>query len=433
MLVKSEIPRNIEAENIVLGYILMDNHILSTIKPIIMSSDYFTLNKNKMIWTAMNELDNKGRKIDLLSLKDKFEDMYGKNILSSDDLDKIRKSVMDDIDVKQAAGIIRQKYLQRNIIEAAGKLQEIGSKQFDKMEEFLIEQQKVIDNLYSINPLKDQLLPSIINEIKDNIVNKRNIIKFNVNYLDDYAGGMTRQELTSLGGRPGNGKTTLMMNTIKALIESGLNVHLFNREMSNESALTKLFVIESDKLTMNDFRGKDISNETIDEIDRLTPLISEKYKNLRMYDKLLDLDSSLIEIRRYQPDVFFDDYIQQVIVNRFNESRRFDIENIMRGYKAISKSTNSSGFLISQLKRIEDRIDPTPTMGDYAEGSSIEQESETCLFIFYPYYFNPIDNSKYKTQVIVKKARYGEIGTYEIGFNGAKSKFYTTSREAEGL
>jgi replicative DNA helicase len=153
--------------------------------------------------------------------------------------------------------------------------------------------------------------------------------------------------------------------------------------------------------------------------------IKSKYKNLIMYDNVRTLSESMREVSKYKPDVIVDDYIQLIKVDEITEGRRFEIEKIMQEYKWICKSENCTALLISQLNRdIEKRIDPEPKMSDYSESGVIEQTAETALFIFYGYNFSSERFDKYESKIIAAKSRYGTVGSYIIGFNGNKCKFY---------
>ncbi|MBU2685665.1 MAG: hypothetical protein KKF27_20680, partial [Gammaproteobacteria bacterium] len=144
--------------------------------------------------------------------------------------------------------------------------------------------------------------------------------------------------------------------------------------------------------------------------------------------------SAMREIRRHRPDVVIDDYIQLIGMNDAGlEGRRFEIEHIMNEYKWIAKELNLSALLVSQLSReIEKRfVDHSPKMSDYSEGGTIEQSAECCLLVLYPYNFDHEEYVKFVSQIISAKTRYGTIGTYNVGFSGARCKFYRTKEEAQ--
>ena len=259
----------------------------------------------------------------------------------------------------------------------------------------------------------------------------KHLIPFGLEALDAPANGMTRKEITVLGGRPGHGKTTLMVNIVKSIVEQGYNVMMFNREMSNSEMIKKLIVLESDKLLYNNLRQNDLNLDDYVEIDEVAERLVDKYSNLKMYDSVRNLPDCMREIQKYKPDVIVDDYIQLIDVPDEKE-RRFQIEKIMQEYKWVCKAENCSALLVSQLNReIERRIEPRPRLSDYAESGVIEQTAEAAIFVFYGYNFNSEEYSKYECEIISAKSRYGKIGRYSIGFGGDRCKFFNTSQEAK--
>ena len=244
---------------------------------------------------------------------------------------------------------------------------------------------------------------------------------------------MTRKEITILGGRPGHGKTTLMINIISKLVLSGKKVMVFSREMSKEELMKKLLILESKNLEYSALRKPEMTEDEQQQLDRAILEIRSKYRNLTIYDNIRTLSESMREISRHKPDVIFDDYVQliQVDING-NNDRRFQIETIMMEYKWIVKKINASAFLLSQLNReIERRLDPEPKLSDYAESGVIEQVAETAMFVFYGYNFDHEEYGRNESKIIVAKSRYGQIGQYVVGFNGDRCKYYNNPQEAE--
>jgi len=264
-----------------------------------------------------------------------------------------------------------------------------------------------------------------------NLKNGSNIIPFGLQQLDYPAGGMTRKEVTVLGGRPGHGKTTLAINIVRSLIAQGYKVMLFNREMSNEEVMKKIIIMESKDIEYSKIRKNKLTDEEITEVELLSENIDKKYENLIMYDNIRKLSEAMLEISRYKPDIVLDDYIQLIQVDNIEE-RRFQIESIMYEYKWICKKENCSAILVSQLNReIEKRIDPKPRLSDFAESGVIEQTAETAIMPFYGWNFDNESHDKYEIEIIVPKSRYGTIGTYVMGFNGNRCKFYFDRDDAK--
>jgi replicative DNA helicase len=329
------------------------------------------------------------------------------------------------------AKIIWERHIQREAAKTANKLYKTSFTDYEKLDTTLQQHSRLIDELKDLQPSKKTDIDVIISNTISNLKNGSNIIPFGLQQLDYPAGGMTRKEVTVLGGRPGHGKTTLAINIVRSLIAQGYKVMLFNREMSNEEVMKKIIIMESDDIEYSKIRKNKLTDEEITEVELLSEKIDKKYKNLIMYDNIRKLSEAMLEISRYKPDVILDDYIQLIQVDDIEE-RRFQIESIMYEYKWICKKENCSAILVSQLNReIEKRIDPKPRLSDFAESGVIEQTAETAIMPFYGWNFDNESHDKYEIEIIVPKSRYGTIGTYVMGFNGNRCKFYFDRDDAK--
>ena len=228
------------------------------------------------------------------------------------------------------------------------------------------------------------------------------------------------------------------MNIVRNLIDKDIKIMLVNREMTNEESFKRTFAMEGfqKSVTYTDIRNGEFEMTKEMEFAEIVEKVREKYTSdkLLVIDHIRTLEDTLIEIGRHKPDVIIDDYIQLIKVAAFNKNkdRRFEIEEILTQYKWACKEHNCHAILISQLNReIERRLDPRPKMSDYSESGVIEQTAETALFVYYPYNHNPEDNSKYESEIITAKTRYGEIGRFVIGFNGNRCRFFPTPQEAQ--
>jgi len=159
--------------------------------------------------------------------------------------------------------------------------------------------------------------------------------------------------------------------------------------------------------------------------------LGKKFENLIMYDDIKTLAEGLKEVAREKPDVVIDDYIQLIRLDEIKKDRRFEIEDIMLEYKWISKKVGCSSILVSQLNReIERRIDAKPKLSDFAESGVIEQTAEAAYFIYYPFAVDDQENDPHEVEIICQKARFGELGSYTMGFNGDKCRVYFDRQEA---
>ena len=398
-------PSSSEAEDGVLGAILLDDTYENFERAVawVRKPEVFYYEDSKRVWKSMVQLYN-------------FVIFCVTSVESN---------------IESYARIIYERYIQRETAKSAHKLYNISYTSHEDSKKILEEHTKLIQELKEIQPSRSRDMEDIVTEAVSDMKEGKHLIPFGLEALDAPANGMTRKEITVLGGRPGHGKTTLMVNIVKSIVEQGYNVMMFNREMSNSEMVKKLIVLESDKLLYNNLRQNDLDLDDYVEIDSVAERLMSKYSNLKMYDNVRNLPDCMREIQKYKPDVIVDDYIQLIDVPEERE-RRFQIEKIMLEYKCVCKAENCSALLVSQLNReIERRIEPRPRLSDYAESGVIEQTAEAAIFVFYGYNFNSEEYSKYECEIISAKSRYGKIGRYSIGFGGDRCKFFTNPEDAK--
>ena len=328
----------------------------------------------------------------------------------------------------QYAETVWKRYIQREVAKSAYRMYNLSFDDFEEVATHLENHSKLVEELKMMHPSHKKSIDEITEQAVKEIKAGANIVPFGVKVLNDHLVGMTRGEITIIGGRPGHGKTTLMINILRGLIHQGMKVMLFNREMTNTEMIRKLIVLESEPLLYSRVRriGNEgfVPNGEIELMDKAKENIDIIYKNLHMYDDIRDIDSCLREIIREKPDVVIDDYIQLVETQNMKE-RRFEVKKILDDYKWLAKKEKFAAILVSQLNReIEKRLEPRPKMSDFSESGAIEQTAETALFVFYGYNFDDEKYDKNEIEVICDKARYGKVGTYVMGFNGSKCKFY---------
>ena len=423
-----EMPSSADAENSVLGCILMDGEdCFDKALPWIRNDDAFYIDNNKKIWQAIKVLRQKKDPIDLITVSNELKENKETEIAYY--LSGLPDTIVTSANIENHAKIVWEKYVQREVRKTSYKMNGVSFDKYKKTMPLINKQLKWLEELRDLQPDRLNNLDAMVDEAVDYIKSGENVIKFGMYALDKPAGGMTRKEVTVLGGRPGHGKTTLMVNILKSLIEQGYKVMLFNREMSNTEMLRKLIVLESKSLLYGNIRRGEIEGLE-DQIDKAEKTIKKKYKNLIMYDDIRTLEDGIAEISKHKPDIVIDDYIQLITMDD-NKDRRFQIEKIMQEYKWVAKKENCSALLLSQLNReIERRIDPYPRMSDYAESGVIEQTVENALFVFYGYNFDHENYDMYESEIISCKTRYGVVGGYKVGFAGNRCGFYATRDQA---
>ena len=426
-------PKNEEAEIALLGSILLEgDKIFEKAKSIIKDSGAFYTSKHQELWNSFNRLYKNNVPIDTVTVFGDIKDNVKDNTLTTYYLTGLANGVPTTANCETYAKNIWYKFIQRKAVKSSQILYNLTLQNTDDIVEVLHHHEKIIQELKDIAPSKIVKTEDILTNTLEALQEGSNLIPFGIEQLDNAAGGMTRGEITVVGGRPGHGKTTMVINIVKRLLEQGKKVMLFNREMTNVEMMKKILVMEFQEFSYEKIRKASNIDKEITEINLKKEELGEKYKNLIMLDDCKTLADAMKEISKEKPDVVLDDYIQLIRTdNSKNKDRRFEIEDIMLDYKWICKKIKCSAILVSQLNReIERRLDPRPKLSDFAESGVIEQTAEAAFFVYYPYAVDDRDNDRYEIEIICQKARYGKLGSYNMGFNGDKCSVYFDRTEA---
>tara|TARA_Y100000310_G_C20669993_1_gene809705 strand:- start:95 stop:1423 length:1329 start_codon:yes stop_codon:yes gene_type:complete len=437
-MINATLPINTEAESAVLGSILKGgNDTYRTACEWIKNEHAFYYRFNDKIWKSFNILDKNKKKIDAVTVTKEVKKLLGDNSVTKD-VGYYLTGLLDDIatisNIDEYCKMVWEEYIKREAIRSAQVLANTAASEINTIADVLHKHEHFSRQLRLLQPSTHKDVFDITKNTFEQIDSHNNLIPFGIEFMDKSQGGMTRQELTVIGGRPGHGKSTLMINIVRKLIKQEFKVMLFNREMSNTEMMKKLIVVESKDLNYERVRKHNINDKEKKQIEKTIKDINNRYNNLIMFDNIKTLPETIHEVNKHKPDIIIDDYIQLIDMNQYKSpQRRHEIETIMYEYKWLCKSMNASAILISQLNReIERRDDPVPQMSDFAESGAIEQTAEMAAFVYYPYNVDPEINDKYESKIVIAKARYGKIGRYRIGYNGERCKFYNNVELAKG-
>ena len=424
-------PNSSKAESVLLGGILSDPSIYDSVANYI-NEDVLYENTNKILWNKVGEMIKNGYHVDMVTVSESLttkEKASGLTAYYISGLFEHRAG--KDTSIVYAKSIY-EKYLMRLIVEKSSTIQSLAQSSHSKTYDVLSDTHSLIGELIEIKPGEGFNITSTMDDVIASIeTGETNLIKTGFPGLDELSGGMTRGEITIVGGSPGHGKTTFTLNIIKNLIDNGKRVALFNREMTNVEMLKKLIALESGELSYGMIRRGVFDMEGVAELSRTKQSIIDKYSSDKfiMFDRLKDFSSSASEVKKFKPDVIIDDYIQLIKPDNYQEQRRLQLEKIVNDYKWLAKSTNASTILVSQLNRqIESRNTQRPMLSDLAESGAIEQVAENVWFVFYDYKIN-FAKSKIGAngiEIIGSKVRYGNSGSVKLGFDGDKVKLYNT-------
>ena len=433
---KAMMPCDTNLENSVLGALIQFPEVYPKVRDYITDDNVFYQKKAKLLWRKLKVMLKKNELVDLTTVTASLNDEEISNGVTN----------IYVVDCTMAAGMssstetytkkLYEKYLMRRVVEETTKIQTNAMSNGDEAYDCIINAHTLFSELIELNPTKEkQTIDSLLIDAVQDIQNKDiNLVKTGYSAIDKFAGGLTRGEITIIGGRPGHGKTTMMINMLASLIGNGYKVALFNRELPNIEVIKKLICLESQKLSYSLIRQGIHNSSSLEQLEKVRKIIKQKYKQDKflMFDNIRDFAKTSAEVKRFKPDVIMDDYIQLVSPDTHILERRLQLERLVNDYKWLAKQMKCSVVLASQLNRaIESRSkNGRPQLSDLAESGAIEQVAENVFFVYYDYKINGEDGKgKNIITFVAKKVRYGETGESDMGYNGDKCKIFDSYDE----
>ena len=336
------------------------------------------------------------------------------------------------------ASKLYDKYLMRQVIVKAEEIKNGALDNTPDIYQIINETHSILSEILNTRPTIASDINSVIEDTVESIKNKSTrLIKTGYEKLDNFSGGLTRGEITIIGGRPGHGKTTVMINMLANVLEQGHKAIFFSRELPNSELLKKIICLESQQLSYGMVRKNIFSEQELDFFNSAVEFIKKKYSKDKflMFDNVKDFSAASSEVKKFKPDIIFDDYIQLISCDSREDQRRLQIEKLVNDYKWLAKDTEAVVVLASQLNRFIERAGARgkafmPQLSDLAESGAIEQVAENVFFSYYDY---KVQGEKGKgknvIQLIAGKVRYGDSGSVDLGYDGDKCKIYNSIEE----
>ena len=330
------------------------------------------------------------------------------------------------------------KFLMRQVVV---KAEEIKTKTMDNSHDVyqtISETHSILGEILNTKPSIASNIEDVIDDTVESIKNKTTkLIKTGYDNLDKFSGGLTRGVITIIGGRPGHGKTTVMINMLANVLEQGHRAIFFSRELPNAELLKKIVCLESQQLSYGMVRKNIFSEKDIKMFNTAVEFIKKKYSKDKflMFDNVKDFSAASSEVKRFKPDIIFDDYIQLITCKGKEDQRRLQIEKLVNDYKWLAKDTDAVVVLASQLNRFIERAGARgkalmPQLSDLAESGAIEQVAENVFFSYYDY---KVQGEKGKGKNVLTicagKVRYGDSGTVDLAYDGDKCKIHNSIGE----
>ena len=441
-LIKRIMPHSIEAEQSVVGAMLMDKDAVMTASEIISGQDFYQTSYG-IVFDSMVELFNEGKPVDVITLQERLKEKdVPPEISSLEFARELITAVPTSANIKYYADIVAEKSVMRRMIKLNDEISNTCYAGKESLEAVLEKTEKsVFELLQKRNtgdyvPIKDVVL-NALDRIEKASRNKGAVTGVPTGFIDlDYKlSGLQPADLVLVAARPSMGKTAFVLNIAQYVaFKKEKGVAIFSLEMSKEQLVNRLFALESqvDSQALRTGNLKDSdwekliegagiigkSNLIIDDTPGIS--VSELRSKCRKYK--LEQDIQLIII----------DYLQLMSgsVGGRSESRQQEISDISRSLKALARELNVPVVALSQLSRaVESRPDKRPMLSDLRESGAIEQDADVVMFIYRDEYYNKDSEYKKQAEIIIAKQRNGPVGTVNLAWLADYTKFANLSRQ----
>lgn len=441
-LIKRVMPHSIEAEQSVVGAMLMDKDAIMTASEIISGQDFYQTAYG-VIFDSMVELFNEGKPVDLITLQERLRKKdVPPEIASLEFVRDLITAVPTSANVRYYAEIVSDKAMMRKLIKLNDDLSNSCYAGNEPLEAILEKTEKSVFELLQRRntgdyvPIKDVVL-NALDRIERASKNKGTVTGIPTGFIDlDYKlSGLQPSDLILVAARPSMGKTAFVLNIAQYVaFKKNKGLAVFSLEMSKEQLVNRLFSLESQvdaqSLRTGNLKDSDWekliegagiigkSNLIIDDTPGIS--VSELRSKCRKYK--LEHDIQLVII----------DYLQLMTgsVGGRSESRQQEISEISRSLKALARELNVPVIALSQLSRaVESRPDKRPMLSDLRESGAIEQDADVVMFIYRDEYYNKDSEYKKQAEIIIAKQRNGPVGTVHLAWLGEYTKFANLSRQ----
>ena len=453
----NELPNNIEAEQSVIGSILVSNELFDEINIIVTNKNFYDPMHQK-IFSAIEKLIYSGMLANPITLKNYFENEKDE-INVPDYLVKITKFSTSLRQTLEYSKLIYDLFVKRELIKIsedvidASKLNDLNNdgqsiiENFEKSLFDLAEKGSFSSSLVKFDEAMKMTIEMASNAYKNDegIVG----VPTGLTDLDDRLGGLHKSDLLIIAGRPSMGKTALATNiafhAAKKIQEDGRKstVAFFSLEMSSEQLSTRILA-EQARIKSNDIRRGRISEEQFDKFIETSKNISELplYIDETPAISIAALSNRARRIKRlYGLDLVVVDYIQLMKAANFKDGRVQEISEITQGLKAIAKELSVPVLALSQLSRaVEQRDDKKPQLADLRESGSIEQDADVVMFVFREAYYlerkepqpATVEHAEWQSkmndvanhaEIIIGKQRHGPTGNVFLEFEPMFTRF----------
>lgn len=446
-LVNANLPYSMEAEQALLGCLLVDPDCLTLIQSEGFKTEYFYLPQHKLIYSSILRIEAAGGAIDpLLVLEEMkkgggFDDASGKQYLA-----QLAEAIPSTANVGSYAKIIKDKYYKRALIQESTTILERTQNEEADSEELLNDAEQ---RIYAIRQGKgtseaSRLGEIVIDEVYDTLTklnseNRKDYLGISTGYrqLDRTLSGLNKSDLIIVGARPAMGKTSFALNLALNVATKGRKVLFFSLEMTKEQLASRVISMHAR------IKGLKMRNGLLDEDDwiRLSTSAAALDKTPLYFDDTSNITVNEMKakiLRLKDVDCVMVDYLQLMKSPNRTESRVQEVSEITRQLKLMAKDLKIPVIVLAQLARGTEARGKShrPQLSDLRESGSIEQDADIVLMLYRDDYYSDTDSEEDdedrevdKVEIIVAKNRHGPTGTIELGWNSEFTLFTALDHE----
>lgn len=438
-ILKRIMPHSLEAEQSVIGSMIMDKDAIITASEILQGSDFYNTQYG-IIFDTMVQLNDQGQAVDLVTLQNKLtEKDVPPEVSSLEFVRELLELVPTSANIAQYAQIVADKAVLRKMIRLNEEIENTCYNGKESLEVVLEDTEKRIFELVQHRNSGDfvpirQVVLNAMDKIESASKTSGTVTGIPTGFLDlDYkTAGMQPSDLVLIAARPSMGKTAFVLNIAQHVaFKENDCVAIFSLEMSKEQLVNRLLSLES-KVDSQHIRT---GNLTDDDWSRLIESAGVVGRSNLIIDDTPGISISELrsKCRKFKLEhnlkMIIIDYLQLMSGSGRSESRQQEISDISRSLKALARELSVPVLALSQLSRaVEQRPDHRPMLSDLRESGAIEQDADVVMFIYRDDYYNHESEKKGISEIIIAKQRNGPIGTVELLWLPDYTKFANLER-----
>ena len=433
-LMKRILPHSTEAEQSVIGSMIMSRDAIIEASEIITGADFYQ-QQYGIVFEAMIELNDEGKAVDLVTLQERLKEKdLPPEISSMEFVRDLLSAVPTSANVKYYAEIVAEKSMLRKLIKTTEEISNACYLGKEKTQDILETTEKKIFDLVQNRGSQEfvpirQVVLNAIEKIEKASRNQGSVTGIPTGFIDlDYkTSGFQPSDLILVAARPSMGKTAFVLNIAQYMaFRNDVTAAIFSLEMSKEQLVNRLLALES-KVDSQNIRTGNLEDEEWAKLIEGANIIGNSH--LIIDDKPgISISELRSKCRKYKMEhnlgIIFIDYLQLMTGSGRSESRQQEISEISRSLKALARELNVPVVALSQLSRaVEQRPDHRPMLSDLRESGAIEQDADVVMFIYRDDYYNKDSENKNIAEIIIAKQRNGPIGPVNLVWMPNYTKF----------